>query len=114
VPEAGAAEEKPKPKRTRAKAAASTAEKPKRATRAKAAASTAEKPKRATRARTPKQDVDAERSIAEAVAATPRRRAKPKGNGDRNGATPLERASNAVRDAVRDAKPTAPAGDEAA
>ena len=111
APEAGTGEEeKPKPKRTRAKPAASAAEKPK-PTRAKAAAA---KPKRATRARAPKQDADAERSIAEAVAASPRRRAKPKGSGDENGATPLERASDAVRDAVRDAKPAAPAGDEAA
>jgi len=109
--EAPAAEEKPKPKRTRAKPAASAAAKPK-TTRAKAAASTADKPKRATRA--PKKDVDAERSIAEAVAATPRRRAKPKASGDENGATPLERASDAVRDAVREAKPAAPAGGEVA
>ena len=109
APEDAAADEKPK--RTRAKPAASTAAKPK-TTRAKA--STADKPKRATRARAPKPDVDAERSIAEAVAATPRRRAKPKAGGDENGSTPLERASDAVRDAVREAKPPAPAGDEAA
>ena len=80
-------DEKPKPKRTRAKPAVSAADKPK-TTRAKPAASATAKPKPV--------------------------RAKPKGSGDKNGATPLERASDAVRDAVRDAKPAAPAGDEAA
>jgi ribonuclease E len=108
----GATAEKPTPARARAtKAAADTAAdaKPKR-TRAKAA--TGAKPKRA---RTTKQDADAEKSIAAVAAATPRRRARPKASPAENGAaTPLERASEAVRDAVRDSTSAAPAGDEAA
>jgi ribonuclease E len=108
----GAAAEKPPRTRARAtKAAADTAAdaKPKR-TRAKPA--TGAKPKRA---RTTKQDADAEKSIAAVAAATPRRRARPKASPAENGAaTPLERASEAVRDAVRDSTPASPAGDEAA
>jgi ribonuclease E len=89
---------------------AAAADKPKRTTRAKAASDA--KPKRA---RTTKKDADAEKTIAAMAAATPRRRAKPKSSAADNGATtPLERASDAVRDAVRESKPTTPAGDEAA
>jgi ribonuclease E len=99
----GAVEEKPKRGRARAKPADDGAveEKPKPA-RSRAAASksaAAEKPKPAR---------------SRAAASNPRRRAKPKAGAEDNGAgTPLERASERVRDAVRDAGPNAPAGDEA-
>jgi ribonuclease E len=84
APANGAVEEKPKPARSRAAASKSAA---------------AEKPKPAR---------------SRAAASNPRRRAKPKAGAEDNGAgTPLERASERVRDAVRDAGPNAPAGDEA-
>ena len=114
APEAGCRRGgEPKPKRTRAKPAASAAAKPK-TTRAKAP-SAADKPKRATRARAAKQDADAERVDrgGRRGHAAPAREAQD-GSGDKNGSTPLERASDAVRDAVREAKPPAPAGDEVA
>ncbi|MEA2132324.1 MAG: ribonuclease [Solirubrobacteraceae bacterium] len=117
APENGAVEEKPTRARSRAAASKSaTGDKPKPA-RSRAAASKSaadEKPKR-TRSRAVKQDADPAGAIAAAAAATPRRRAKPKAGTEENGAgTPLERASERVRDAVRDAGPSAPAGDEAA
>jgi ribonuclease E len=109
---APAADGEAKPKRSRATAAKATAAdgeaKPKR-TRA-TAATAPEKPKRA---RPTKKDAGPDASIAAAAAATPRRRAKASA-GDNGAPTPLERASEAVRDAVRDSKPAAPAGDEAA
>ncbi|MEA2317761.1 MAG: ribonuclease, partial [Solirubrobacteraceae bacterium] len=119
APETGPGEEK-KPKRGRSRAAASAdAEETKPArtrSRAVKAADVAPetKPKRA---RATKKDVDPEKAIAAAAAAgpRPRRPAKPKaGAGDNGGATPLERASERVREAVREAKPSTPAGDEAA
>ena len=116
----GAVEEKPKRARFRAaaKPVDETAE-PKLTRIRSCAAKPADengavepKPKRATRSRTAKKDEDPAQSIAEAAAAGPRRRAKPKTGGDANGAAPpLERASERVRDAVREAKP---AGDEVA
>ena len=63
--------------------------------------------KRATRARAPKQDADAERSIAEAVAASPRRRAKPKAA--RRQRTARRRSSAPpTRSATRSATPSRP------
>ena len=110
TPENGAVEEKPTPARARAAASKSAADKPKPArARATASKSAADKPKR-TRARATKKDADPAGSIAEAAAASPRRRApSKKAAAEDNGAgTPLERASERVRDAVRDAGPSAP------
>ena len=110
---ADAAEDKPKRTRAaKAPALAAAEDKPARARAKKAPAAAGEpKPKRA---RTAKKDVDPEQSIAAVAAAGPRRRTakpKPATSADNGGATPLERASERVRDAVREAKP---AGDEAA
>ncbi|MEO8691033.1 MAG: DEAD/DEAH box helicase family protein, partial [Solirubrobacteraceae bacterium] len=105
-PSVDAEEPKARPARSRAKKAAP------------ATGAAEDKPKAAakpTRARATKKDVDPAKSIAAVAAAGPRRRAKPKTVADDNGgATPLERASERVREAVREAKPSAPAGDEAA
>jgi ribonuclease E len=125
APANGAVEEKPKRTRSRAAKPADEApangaveEKPKR-TRSRAAkpatenGAVEEKPK-PKRSRAAKKDADPELAIAKAAAASSRRRAKPAPSADNGAGTPLERASERVRDAVRDAKPATPAGDEAA